>query len=97
MDTLKQRMETLEIDTGGLRTQLALVSSASDGYMGIRNCFFAVFCRDVLKQRSAIDRQAIGSGNLLSHVGDVLTDCHLFEKRIRHDPDTFRLLYGFSP
>lgn len=57
--------------------------------MGTRNRAFAVFHRVVLDQRSAIDHQAIAGGNLFSHAGNVLADCHLFKKRIRYDSSPF--------
>lgn len=51
----------------------------------------------MLDQQTLMDRQAIASGNLLSHIGDVLTDCYLYKNRIRFDSSTFKLLYGFPP
>lgn len=57
---------------------------------------FAVFRRDTLNQRSAVDREASAEGNLLSHVGDVIVDACLFRNGIHHDTTAFQLIYSLS-
>jgi hypothetical protein len=95
--TLKVKYKELEVRYDEVETKLSLVASSCDGYLNIRNRFVAVFRRDILEQRSAVDRQIVMDGNIDSHHGDGLTDALLFEQGMRSDCSTFQLLYGFSP
>lgn len=94
---LARQTQTNQDEIKELNTKLSLVSLTSDGYLSIRNRFFAVLRRDLLGEISTADRQAITRGNLFSHAGDALADALLFEKTIRSDMHSYLLLYGFSP
>lgn len=94
---IEENAKKVEKHCEELEKKLSLVSSSCEGYLNIRNRFLAVFRRDILEQRSAVDRQVILNGNTSSHDGDALSDALLFERGMRSDPSTYHLLYGFSP
>lgn len=97
MEQLKRQMKENRDKLSQINTKLSLVAATSDRYLNIRNCFFAVFLRDHLDQESDDDHQAIISGNQSADFGDAFSDAILFERQIRHDWTTFKLLYGFMP
>lgn len=65
------------------------MASASDEYLGNSNRFLAVLRLDHFNENSVVDRQAIISGDLFSHAGDVLVFALLCDENIQNDISIF--------
>ena len=96
MKAQNQKLEEQSHKLEELYQRLAVVSSASEGYLKIRSRFIDVFKRDVLGQDFVFDRDTIEAGNKAAHHGDVLTDALLYTRNRRRDERIFLTIYGVS-
>lgn len=95
---ISQANTDLSNELSDVKSLLSQLASASDGFMEVRNRFFAVFLRDRFYRESKRDHQIIMSGNQVAHTANASMDALLFvDKKLRDDITTFVLLYGVMP
>lgn len=93
-----KKLRGTENELCDVKTMLCQVASESDGFMQTRNRFFALFRDDHFNTRGFHeDQHIIQSGTKVVYAGNAIMDAVLFDKNLRDDTDTFKLLYGVMP
>ena len=94
--TLKAEVAGLNAEVAGLKIQVKDLTLSSGGYRSIRNRFFEVYRRDVIRNIKKEGYEMIGNSNEAAHHGDVIADSAFYLSYQRYDEDTFIHIYGLS-